>query len=234
MKTLKKILKALLILVIVLLVLVGGLLTWLTIVEYKPEDTEVVPVQTVGGQAKSLAAGDSVKFVAWNIGYGALGDNADFFMDGGKMVYTGDEARVRANMDNIVSEIKAQDPDILLLQEIDLDSSRESKSSAGKAPPTTRRCFPSSGQNALSAPTTVHGSSVTRPMIHKNAPQSAIHSRNGSSAARPFRFSAEGRKTVSVLLFTAPTSPAARNCQSRSAPYRPAAGLPRRSPASKR
>lgn len=124
MKTLKKILKALLILVIVLLVLVGGLLTWLTIVEYKPEDTEVVPVQTVGGQAKSLTAGDSVKFVAWNIGYGALGDNADFFMDGGKMVYTGDEARVRANMDNIVSEIKAQDPDILLLQEIDLDSSR--------------------------------------------------------------------------------------------------------------
>lgn len=124
MKALKKILKALLVIVIVLLVLVGGLLTWLTIVEYRPEDTEVVPVETVGGQAKTLATGDSIKFVAWNIGYGALGDNADFFMDGGKMVYTGDEARVRANMDDIVSQIKAQDPDILLLQEIDLDSSR--------------------------------------------------------------------------------------------------------------
>ena len=83
MKALKKILKALLVLVIVLLVLVGGLLTFLTIVEYKPEDTEAVPVQTVGGQAQTLAAGDSIKFVAWNIGYGALGDNADFFMDGG-------------------------------------------------------------------------------------------------------------------------------------------------------
>ena len=124
MKTLKKILKALLILVIVLLVLVGGLLTWLTIVEYKPEDTEVVPVQTVGGQAKSLAAGDSVKFVAWNIGYGALGDNADFFMDGGKMVYSADEARVKTNMEAIASEVSAQDPDIIMFQEIDLDSSR--------------------------------------------------------------------------------------------------------------
>jgi endonuclease/exonuclease/phosphatase family metal-dependent hydrolase len=124
MKALKKILKALLVLVIVLLVLVGGLLTFLTIVEYKPEDTEAVPVQTVGGQAQTLAAGDSIKFVAWNIGYGALGDNADFFMDGGKMVYTGDEARVRANMDDMVGVIKAQDPDILLLQEIDLNSSR--------------------------------------------------------------------------------------------------------------
>lgn len=124
MKTLKKILKALLVIVIVLLVLVGGLLTWLTIVEYKPGDTESVQVETVGGQAVSLSSGDSVKLVAWNIGYGALGDNADFFMDGGKMVYTGDEARVRANMDAMVGEIKAQDPDILLLQEIDLDSSR--------------------------------------------------------------------------------------------------------------
>lgn len=124
MKTLKKILKALLVIVIVLLVLVGGLLTWLTIVEYKPGDTESVQVETVGGQAVSLSAGDSVKLVAWNIGYGALGDNADFFMDGGKMVYTGDEARVRANMDAMVGEIKAQNPDILLLQEIDLDSSR--------------------------------------------------------------------------------------------------------------
>lgn len=124
MKALKKILKALLVLVIVLLVLVGGLLTFLTIVEYKPEDTEAVPVQTVGGQTQTLAAGDSIKFVAWNIGYGALGDNADFFMDGGKMVYTGDEARVRANMNDMVGVIKAQDPDILLLQEIDLNSSR--------------------------------------------------------------------------------------------------------------
>ena len=124
MKTLKKILKALLILVIVLLVLVGGLLTWLTIVEYKPEDTEVVPVQTVGGQAKSLAAGDSVKFVAWNIGYGALGDNADFFMDGGKMVKSAEEDRVLKNMDGIMQTIEQADPDIFLVQEIDCDSAR--------------------------------------------------------------------------------------------------------------
>ena len=124
MKALKKILKALLVIVIVLLVLVGALLTFLTIVEYKPADTESVAVKTVGGQAESLVTGDSIKLVSWNIGYGALGDNADFFMDGGKMVYTGDEARVRANMDAIAGEIKAQDPDILLLQEIDLNSSR--------------------------------------------------------------------------------------------------------------
>lgn len=124
MKVVKKIFIALLIIVLILVILAGALLAVLTIVEYKPADTEVVPVETVGGQAMSLATGDSIKLVAWNIGYGALGDNADFFMDGGKMVYTGDETRVRANIDAIVSEVKTQDPDILLLQEIDLDSSR--------------------------------------------------------------------------------------------------------------
>ena len=124
MKVVKKIFKALLIIVLILVILAGALLAVLTIMEYKPADTEAVPVETIGGQAMSLSTGDSIKLVAWNIGYGALGDNADFFMDGGKMVYTGDETRVRENINAIVSEVKAQDPDILLLQEIDLNSSR--------------------------------------------------------------------------------------------------------------
>ena len=124
MKVLKKILKVLLIVIIVLVVLLGALLAWLTIVEYKPEEHETLTVESLGGEAKTLSTGDSIKIVAWNMGYGALGDNADFFMDGGTMVYTADEERVRANLDAMVSEVKAQNPDILLLQEIDLNSSR--------------------------------------------------------------------------------------------------------------
>lgn len=124
MKVLKKILKALLIIVIILVVLFAALLVWLTVVEYRPEDRETVTVEALGGGAKSLATGDSIKIVAWNMGYGALGDNADFFMDGGSMVYTADEARVRENLDAMVSEVKAQNPDIVLLQEIDINSSR--------------------------------------------------------------------------------------------------------------
>jgi endonuclease/exonuclease/phosphatase family metal-dependent hydrolase len=78
----------------------------------------------LGGEAKQLAAGDSINIVAWNIGYGALGDNADFFMDGGKMVYSADEVRVKTNMDAIVSEVSSKNPDIIMFQEIDLNSSR--------------------------------------------------------------------------------------------------------------
>lgn len=124
MKVIKTILKVLLAIVLVLVVLVSGLLVWLTVVEYKPADVEDVKVNSLHPQKKTLASGDEINLVAWNIGYGALGDNADFFMDGGKMVYTADEARVRANLDAIINEIQADDPDLLLLQEVDINSDR--------------------------------------------------------------------------------------------------------------
>lgn len=73
---------------------------------------------------KTLQSGDTVRAVLWNIGYGALGDNADFFMDGGSRVYTADAARVQQNLQGIADELSELQPDILLLQETDRDSSR--------------------------------------------------------------------------------------------------------------
>jgi endonuclease/exonuclease/phosphatase family metal-dependent hydrolase len=114
----------LLIIFIVLAVIVGAVLVWLTAVEYKPADHEIVTVESLEGEARQIAPGDSMKILAWNIGFGALGDNADFFMDGGKMVYPADEMRVRTNIDALVSEVTAQDADIVMFQEIDTDSDR--------------------------------------------------------------------------------------------------------------
>lgn len=124
MKVAKKILNAVLAVLLVLVFLLAGLLVWLTIVEYRPEDTEDIQIKALEGEAKSLAVGDSINISTWNIGYGALGNNADFFMDGGKMVYSADEERVQANLNAIVSEVRAQNPDIVLFQEIDIDSDR--------------------------------------------------------------------------------------------------------------
>lgn len=125
MKVLKTAGKVLLAILLILVILIAGLLIWLTVVEYKPSDKENAAVTALSAESgERLKQGDQIKLVAWNMGYGALGDNADFFMDGGKMVYTADEARVRQNLDAIVSEVRSQDPDILLLQEIDLNSDR--------------------------------------------------------------------------------------------------------------
>ena len=104
------------------IICVVGFFAYLTITEFNPDDVEAVEV-TEGGSG-SLEQGKAFKVMSWNIGYGALGDNADFFMDGGTSVMTADEERLDENLDGIASQVKTEDPDFLLLQEIDLDSKR--------------------------------------------------------------------------------------------------------------
>ncbi|MCR5295089.1 MAG: endonuclease [Lachnospiraceae bacterium] len=110
------------ILALIILVLLAGLIGFLSATEYKPADRETLEVR--GSASKTLSAGDSITVMSWNIGYGALGDNADFFMDGGEMVTTADEARVLRNMEEIGAAIGSFEPDVLLLQETDVNSSR--------------------------------------------------------------------------------------------------------------
>ena len=101
------------------------LLVFLSITEYRPKDSETLSaIMTGEGERKNITIGDTIDIVTWNIGYGGLGDNADFFMDGGSMVYTADKARVKENlaaMENTMTELK---PDVIFLQEIDKKSSR--------------------------------------------------------------------------------------------------------------
>ena len=98
------------------------LLAILTVTEYKPADGELLDVQ--GSASKVLREGDSLTVMTWNVGYGALGDNADFFMDGGSMVYSSSRERVEENLNAIGDRIDAVAPDVLLLQEVDQHSWR--------------------------------------------------------------------------------------------------------------
>lgn len=110
------------VLLLIIVILVGGMIGFLSVTEFKPDDRMAAEIQ--GEAASEISAGDSFRIMSWNIGYGALGDNADFFMDGGKMVNTADEDRVESNMDGIISIIDTTAPDIFFIQEIDQDSSR--------------------------------------------------------------------------------------------------------------
>lgn len=104
----------------------AGLIGFLSVTEYKPADI-ISTLETGGTAEKQLKPGDSLSVMSWNIGYGALGDNADFFMDGGKSVKTADAERLNSNMQGIVNEITKENPDIFFIQEIDRDSSRSDK-----------------------------------------------------------------------------------------------------------
>lgn len=115
----------------------------LTVTEYKPQDSENLTVTYNDQQAtqddsfptdtnklsqqKELSIGDNISVVTWNIGYGSLGANADFFMDGGDSVYTSTKEQVLTNMSAITEELNSLSPDIILLQEVDEKSSRSHK-----------------------------------------------------------------------------------------------------------
>lgn len=118
----KKALKVIVIILLVVVVLFGGLVAFLSIKEYKPADKEQITVQNAA-ENKSFS-GETVKVLSFNTGYAGLGDNADFFMDGGKAVKSTDEARMRENMDEIAAIIAESSADFTLLQEVDENSSR--------------------------------------------------------------------------------------------------------------
>ena len=100
------------------LIVVALLFGTLTLMEYNPEDVEEADIKpgTEAAEQEMAEAGSKIRLVTWNIGYGALGDNADFFMDGGENVMTADLDRVNDNMDGIISNLMQTEPDIMLLQ----------------------------------------------------------------------------------------------------------------------
>lgn len=120
MKTLKRILIGILVLILLVVIFFGVL----TVCEYRPDPFE--PLDISGDADTELQLGDTVNIVSWNIGYGSLDETADFFMDGGDRVKTADEDTTESNIATMSEWLKKGDYDIVALQEIDIDSNRSS------------------------------------------------------------------------------------------------------------
>ncbi|MBR6569560.1 MAG: endonuclease, partial [Clostridia bacterium] len=91
--------KTVMILLVVFLVIVlaaAGLVGWLSVMEYKPDDIEVL--QVTGAQSdRKVRKGEMIGVVTMNVGYGGLGAEQDFFMDGGTMTRPQSKAIVEEN-----------------------------------------------------------------------------------------------------------------------------------------
>ncbi len=120
---LKKILRVLGMLAAAVLIFAVVLIGWLSVTEYKPEAVEEAEAYD-SAATKPLAKENAIKLLSFNTGYAGLGEEADFFMDGGKNTRTGDESTVRKNLEGIGGIIADSNADILLLQEVDVDSKR--------------------------------------------------------------------------------------------------------------
>lgn len=107
---------------LVILVGVAGIaLAWFSAYEWQPESRQSVDYAHL---APDTLAEDTITIISWNIGYGGLGADMDFFYDGGEMVRDSREATVR-NIEAIKNFLREHDyADIILLQEVDSTSKR--------------------------------------------------------------------------------------------------------------
>lgn len=123
----KKVLKIILWVVVIIVVLVGGLLAFLSVTEYKPDDVETASVSSSGEATAALAPGDELTVMSWNTGYACLDRDETFIMDGGTGSGSADDETVAANMAGITNLLSSTDADIYILQEVDEDSARSGR-----------------------------------------------------------------------------------------------------------
>ncbi len=104
---------------------------FLTVTEYRPaavEPLEITAEPRDGGVTdpvpQQLTAGEELTVLSWNIGYAGLGAGEDFFMDGGTQKKSADEATVEKYLNGISDTLDTLSPDLIMLQEVDVDSAR--------------------------------------------------------------------------------------------------------------
>ncbi|MBQ1546387.1 MAG: hypothetical protein IIZ59_02510 [Clostridia bacterium] len=108
--------------VILAVVVIGGGVMYLTSNEYAPEDNEEIGVY--GTSSKHISPGDTVRVMTYCAGYGAKDNAHDNYEDGGKTVITENEDIISENIKGIAEMCIKENPDIILFQEVDIDSRR--------------------------------------------------------------------------------------------------------------
>ncbi|NBI30132.1 endonuclease/exonuclease/phosphatase family protein [Chengkuizengella marina] len=118
----KKTIKLFVILIVVVGLSLALFLAFMTITEEMPED--VIELEVENNNQKVLKQGEPFSTTIFNIGYGGLDKDQDFFMDGGKGSRSSSEKQTLNNLENTQSFLQNTDSDFILIQEIDVKASR--------------------------------------------------------------------------------------------------------------
>jgi endonuclease/exonuclease/phosphatase family metal-dependent hydrolase len=120
MKKFLKILRGILIAVFAVLLFV---FVYVVANEYVPLSTEELEVTRDASKAY-VRLDNEMSVMTWNIGYCGLGEGSDFFMDGGSSVRSASQDTVVKYMLGVKEVLRDNDPDLIMLQEVDSNSSR--------------------------------------------------------------------------------------------------------------
>lgn len=121
-----KTLKVLGFILLAIILVVVGYVVYMTVTDYQPE--EKIPLEFKTNDKTDTLEKDKVyTATTFNIGYAALDENADFFMEGGSMSRASSKEAVENNLKGISDALKTLDSDFFLIQEIDFKTTRTFK-----------------------------------------------------------------------------------------------------------
>ena len=105
-----------------LIAFVGGFLIFASVTTLQVKDKEDM---TINGEITAkVNKNNQINLLTWNMGYGALDERQDCYWDGGKGVDGESKKVVQENVAAFKNKIKEINPDIFLVQEVDIDSKR--------------------------------------------------------------------------------------------------------------
>lgn len=106
----------------ILFLVFGAFLLFMTFGDTKPKEVVRLPVENRSPQVLEL--NKPISIVTFNIGYCGLDKKQDFFMDGGKMSRSRSKEQTMKNLKNITQFLTSGSPSFILLQEVDISSTR--------------------------------------------------------------------------------------------------------------
>ena len=124
----KRVFKTIGVILLVIVALFALFLGYLSATALHPNSEKATLSEPGEASTGTLANGDSFSVVSWNIGYGSLGKESDFFMDGGTQSRPDSQQIVDKNIEGIIGQLRPEKDvfmaDFMLLQEVDSGSKR--------------------------------------------------------------------------------------------------------------
>ena len=118
----KKIIKAIGLCLGVIVLAAAAFILYLFVTDYRPQDEEEVVLE--GSGSRAIAPGDALSVLTFNIGYGGLDADTDFFMDGGSAVLATSKEKVESNISGVGDILTRENTDVVFLRAVGLDSKR--------------------------------------------------------------------------------------------------------------
>ena len=108
--------------IIVLLLILLGYVAYVFLSYKRIPDNQQLDVSI--GKTSPIQVDTEYKIVSFNAGFGAYEPDYSFFMDGGTQSWAWSKDRLEKNMQAMTDYLSGLNPDLLILQEVDLDATR--------------------------------------------------------------------------------------------------------------